>query len=174
MSRSTPTRASAERSAGNPRGIWLVTGLLVLGLAAAFTGVWFQREQTRRCLEFYGPTAARRIAAAPTVELLLVQPGTTPRRLEGHRRIDVSKAPGLVHLRRGLVEDANFNWQSRGGGNAATVTEPLPIDAWDVAFVFTNPGPADAAVPSGDQGRTTLVIDLDSSGGSLAVVGQPG
>jgi hypothetical protein len=36
------------------------------------------------------------------VELLLVQPGAEPGRLVARSRIDISKAPGLVHLRRGL------------------------------------------------------------------------
>jgi hypothetical protein len=130
-----------------------------MGLAAAITGIWFQRHQTRRCLEFYGPAEARRIATAPTVELLLVQPGEGPGQLGAQTRIDISKAPGLVHLRRGLVEDANFSWQASGGA----VLERLPLESWDVAFVFTEP-----------LGRTTLVIDLDPSGGSLAAVGQPG
>jgi len=159
MSRPTPSQTAATGAVGTPRGTWLVAGLLLLGVAAAIAGVWFQRHQTRRCLDFYGAVEARRIAAAPTVELLLVQPGAGPARLATHSRIDISKAPGLVHLRRGLVEDANFNWQSGNGG----VQERLPLDAWDVALVFSDP-----------LGRTTLVIDLDPSGGSLAAVGQPG
>jgi hypothetical protein len=145
-----------------------VAALLLLGLAAAITGIWFQWQQTRRCLEFYGPAAARRIAAAPTVELLLMQPGAEPGRLVARSRIDISKAPGLVHLRRGLVEDANFSWQgtdarASGAGAGSAVPERLPLESWDVAFVFSEP-----------LGRTTLVIDLDPAGGSLAAVGQPG
>ena len=159
MSLPTPSQTASERAAGTPRGTWLVAGLLLLGLAAAITGVWFQRHQTRRCLEFYGPVAARRIAAAPTVELLLLQPGTGPGRLAAQTRIDVSKAPGLVHLRRGLVEDANFSWRASDGA----VPERLPSESWDVALVFREP-----------LGSTTLAIDFDPLGGALAVVGQPG
>jgi len=159
MSSPTPSQAVSARAVGPSRGTWLVAGLLLLGLAAAFTGIWFQRHQTRRCLEFYGPAAARRIAAAPTVELLLMQPGAEPGRLVARSRIDISKAPGLVHLRRGLVEDANFNWQ----GSDAAVQERLPSESWDVALVFSEP-----------LGQTTLVIDLDRAGGGLAAVGQPG
>lgn len=159
MSPPTPSQAASAAGIGTPRGTWLVAGLLLLGVAAAITGVWFQRHQTRRCLEFYGPAEARRITSAPAVELLLVQPGTGPGRLAAQTRIDVSKAPGLVHLRRGLVEDANFNWQAGGGA----VPERLPLESWDVALVFSEP-----------IGSTTLVIDFDPSGGALAVVGQPG
>ena len=168
MSQPPPSQNDSARAVGTPRGTLLVAGLLLLGLAAAITGIWFQRHQTRRCLDFYGPAAARRIAAAPTVELLLVQPGQGPGQLGAQTRIDISKAPGLVHLRRGLVEDANFSWQgtdarASGGGAGGAVPERLPLESWDVAFVFTEP-----------LGRTTLVIDLDPAGGSLAAVGQPG
>jgi hypothetical protein len=174
-------------------------------VAAGLTGVWFQRHQTRRCLEYYGPVAARRISAAPVVELLLLEPGPAAGRLAARTRIDASQAPGLVHMRRGLVEDANFSW--RGGGNGGMngyETEGnratrLPLAAWDVAIVFSDKPFSDkpfsdkpfsdkglsgkdlsgrAGSPSAaelrDQGRTELVIDFDPSGGSLAVVGQPG
>jgi len=174
MSRPTPSQTDSAGAVGTPRGTWLVAGLLLLGLAAAATGIWFQWQQTRRCLAFYGPAAARRIAAAPTVELLLVQPGAVAGRLAALQRIDVSKAPGLVHLRRGLVEDANFNWQASDGAAA----ERLPSNAWDVALVFTEPGGSRSAPESGDQSgdqsHTTLVINFDPSGGSLAMVGKPG
>ncbi len=168
MSQPPPSQPASARAEGPSRGTWLVAALLLLGLAAAITGIWFQWQQTRRCLDFYGPAAARRIAAAPTVELLLMQPGAEPGRLVARSRIDISKAPGLVHLRRGLVEDANFSWQgtdarASGGGTGGATPGRLPLDAWDVAFVFSEP-----------LGRTTLVIDLDPSRGSLAAVGQPG
>ena len=168
MSQPPPSQTASARAEGPSRGTWLVAALLLLGLAAAVTGIWFQWQQTRRCLDFYGPAAARRIAAAPTVELLLMQPGAEPGRLVARSRIDISKAPGLVHLRRGLVEDANFNWQgtdarASGAGAGGAAPERLPLDAWDVALVFSEP-----------LGRTTLVIDLDPSRGSLAAVGQPG
>jgi hypothetical protein len=158
MSRPTPHQTASARTVGTPRGSWLVAGLLLLGLTAAITGIWFQWQQTRRCLAFYGPAAARRIAASPAVELMLVQPGGQAGQLVAQTRIDVSKAAGLVHLRRGLVEDANFNWQAGGAAQ-----QRLPSAAWDVALVFSEP-----------LGRTTLVIDFDPAGGSLAVVGQPG
>ena len=176
MSQPPPSQTASARAEGPSRGTWLVAALLLLGLAAAITGIWFQWQQTRRCLEFYGPAAARRIAAAPMVELLLMQPGAEPGRLVARSRIDISKAPGLVHLRRGLVEDANFNWQGTdartSGGGAAP--ERLPLESWDVAFVFSEPGGSGSGGQPRDQGRTTLVIDLDPVGGSLAAVGQPG
>ena len=47
----------------------LVIGLLALGLLAAGIGVWFQWQQTRRCLAFYGTRATEQISKSPFVEL---------------------------------------------------------------------------------------------------------
>ena len=60
MSQPPPSQTASARAEGPSRGTWLVAALLLLGLAAAITGIWFQWQQTRRCLEFYGPAAARR------------------------------------------------------------------------------------------------------------------
>lgn len=154
--------AASASGVGTPaaRGRSLVVGLVLLGLAAAVTGIAYQRLQTRRCLDFYGPAAARLVASAPRVELLTLVPGGASGRLVATAVRDISAAKGLVHLRRGLVEDANFAWERAGDGRR------LPESAWDHAFVFSDP-----AEPAA---RVTLVIDLDPQGGSLAVVGRPG
>jgi len=174
MSRSPVPRDAVRTTSGIPPGTWLVAGLLLMGVAAAVTGVWFQRHQTRRCLEFYGPSAARLITEAPRVELLRVQPGTGPGRLAVQSQIDVSKAPGLVHLRRGLVEDANFNWQAVEPGEHASIQTRLSAGSWDVALVFAEPYGTDSQSRLHGGGQTTLVIDFDPAGGCLALVGQPG
>jgi len=155
----------------------LVVGLVLLGLVAAIAAILFQRQQTRRCLEFYGADHARRIAAAPLVELLDLEPAARPGLVVAHGRRDISRAAGLVHLRRGLVEDANFVWGDANGAQAATAGRApapdgrLPTDAWDIALEFVEPvtdGPGSAGR------RTQLVFDLDPGGGAVAVVGRPG
>lgn len=151
--------ASPAPDASSTRGRSLVVGLVLLGLVGAAAGIAYQRLQTRRCLEFYGPDVARLVNAAARVELLRLAPGAAPGRLVAREARDVTLARGLVHLRRGLVEDANFDWQ------APAANGRLPDEAWDLALVFTDP-----ALP-GD--RATLVLDTDE-GGSLAVVGRPG
>ena len=147
------------RAASPARGRSLVVGLVLLGLVGAVAGIAYQRLQTGRCLEFYGPEVARLVNAAPRVELLRLAPGGSPGRLVAREVRDVTLAKGLVHLRRGLVEDANFDWQPAADAGR------LADEAWDLAFVFSEPG-----APGG---RATLVVDLDD-GGTLAVVGQPG
>lgn len=163
---------AAKPPAGVGSGARLVVVLLVLGVTAGIVGVLYQREQTRRCLAFYGAEAARMVASAPVVELVTLGPGPEPGVLVALESADVSQAPGLVHLRRGLVEDANFRWEPP----AETAEGRLPAGDWDRALVFSDPA----------AGRTTvaLVIDLApasgspaegrSGGGNLAVVGRPG
>lgn len=142
------------------RGRSLVAGLVVLGLVAAATGIAYQRMQTRRCLGFYSPDVAQLVTKAPKVELLRLRPGAEPGRLVATSSRDITAAKGLVHLRRGLVEDANFTWTPAGGDDR------LAAEAWDFAIVFSDPAAGGPAA--------TLVVDLDDRGGNLAVVGRPG
>lgn len=145
-------------------GSILVLGLIGIGVVAAGIGIWFQWQQTRHCLAFYGVDTAGRISRAPRVELWQLKSptasGHTGRLIAVHR-LDVTTAKGLVHLRRGLVEDANFDWKE------TVVSEPLPDAAWDVAFVFAD--------VTGEKG-SLLAVDFgsDVEPAQLTVLGRPG
>ena len=146
----------------------LVIGLLALGLLAAGIGVWFQWQQTRRCLAFYGTRATEQISKSPFVELWQLKPlsgGRHTGRLEAVLVEDITEAKGLVHLRRGLVEDANFQWVE---GN--TERAPLADAAWDLALVFFD------SKQKYESERTVVVIDFgeNSQKANLTVVGRPG
>ncbi|MGI9459995.1 MAG: hypothetical protein ACR2NF_08365 [Pirellulales bacterium] len=149
-------------------GSMLVIGLLALGLLAAGIGVWFQWQQTRRCLAFYGTRATEQISKSPFVELWQLKPlsgGRHTGRLEAVLVEDITEAKGLVHLRRGLVEDANFQWVE---GN--TERAPLADAAWDLALVFFD------SKQRNESERTVVVIDFgeNSQKANLTVVGRPG
>jgi hypothetical protein len=163
MTRSSPVADAVSH--GRTGGL-IVMLLLLIGLTAASVAISFQRAQTRRCLALYGPEAAAEIARAPHVELWRLE--NVNGRLVAGERLEISQARGLVHLRRGLVEDANFDWSEDVGPGLG-----LPADAklWGWAIVFS--ASADTAV---DGPATRLVVDLGGSGrpGLLAVVGQPG
>lgn len=155
-----PSEPSAPRpdAAGAFVGGRIVVGLVVLAALLASFAVWFQWNQTRRCLALYGADRARVIQTARRVELwrLAVEP-QAGRPLVAERQ-DISLARGLVHLRRGLVEDANFSWPDAAG-------DRLPAAAWDEALAFYT---SDTATPA-----VILALDLDG-GGWLTAVGQPG
>lgn len=142
-----------------PSGTLVVLGLFAVGLALAAFALAFQRWQTRRCLDFYGGDAARAITTAPVVELWHLAPGAAPGRLSAVGGCDVSRAAGLVHLRRGLVEDANFDWSPRG-------PRPLAAAAWSDALVFRA---AATEAPS-----AIVVVGGGPEGGEMCVVGRPG
>ena len=171
-SSAAPGRSSFTPPAAVGSGARLVIGLLALGVTAGLVGIWYQRGQTRRCLAYYGPDAARMVTAAPAVELWTLGPGAEPGALVALKRADVSGAPGLVHLRRGLVEDANFRWPVA----PSAVRGRLPAESWDRALVFAD--------PTAGRPPVVLVIALaDAPGGagegkgavgSLAMVGRPG
>lgn len=154
-----------------PSGRWLVLGILLVAAGLGAFAVWFQWGQTRRCLAFFGPVAAGRIQTATRVELwsLAVEEG----RVRAIDRLDVSQAPGLVHLRRGLIEDVNYDWDGQPReAEAAQANQPrqLPPTAWDLALAFLD-GPAAGEEAAGS--ATVVAFDLDG-GGAATVVGQPG
>jgi hypothetical protein len=153
----------------------VVVGVLLLAAALGAFAVWFQWGQTRRCLGFFGPEITRQIQSAAGVELWWLEPGSAGPRVI--RRQDVSRAAGLVHLRRGLIEDRNYVWLEANGAwpeEYVAGRDRLPTTAWDVALAFYPGGVAEAAPDGPDSSPTAVVaIDLDEPG-SLTVVGRPG
>ena len=146
-------------------GTRLVLGLVLLALGLAAFAVWFQWGQTRRCLAFYGPAAARSIQAAPCVELwsLAADRG----RVRAETRLDISRAPGLVHLRRGLIEDVNFRWSDvRREGGADPAGGRLAPAEWDEAIAFF-------ATAADNTPAAVVAFDLDEPG-FATVVGRTG
>jgi len=147
----------------------LVIGLVALALGLASFAIWFQWNQTRRCLAFYGSQAARLIQHAPRVEVWepaavggVPAPGLGTDPPGGPVfRFEVTSARGLVHLRRGLVEDANLDWDSAAGPPSAT-------EAWSLAFAFFDS--PDSELP----GAVLLIERSDGGARSLRVAGRAG
>lgn len=154
----TPLSAAGARPAA---GSWLVVGLLVLAIGLALFAVWFQWGQTRRCLEFLGPVAAARLQEAPIVELWSL--AATDGQVRGVERFDISRVPGLVHLRRGLVEDVNYRWPAEAGSGRGEAR--LPAATWDVALAFRDEASSSPV--------TILAFDLDGTG-AMTLVGHAG
>lgn len=148
-------------------GVGLVIGLVALGCCLGGFAVWFQWQQTRRCLEFYGPHVASAISLAPRVEIWDLEPvaaeqANAATRLRVVRRLDASRAAGLVHLRRGLVEDGNFAWST------AEPAERLPTADWRVAICFFS-----AATDADPTAVIALAIDPEGRG-AATIPGRPG
>lgn len=140
-------------------GTALVLALLAVAAGLASFAVWFQWQQTHRCLAFYGSDAAWSIQRAPRVEVW-ERTSAADAGAAGIRRWDVTSVRGLVHLRRGLVEDANLDW---GRADAREIA----ADAWQLALAFF-PESAPHGAP------TVLLIERGDAGASLGVEGRPG
>jgi hypothetical protein len=127
------------------RGAILVLLLLVAGLTAAGAAIWHQYRQTRRALEYWGAETAYLIGHAPSVEVTALHAAAPDRErsndTDARRTFDISQARGLVHFRRSLLEDENFEWDD---------TPPAGSAEWDYAVRF-----------GGDENDAELVFDLD-------------
>lgn len=173
----TSGKATSGKAVSGLAGRTAVVVMVGLGLALAILAIAYQRGQTRRCLAFFGPEHARRMAAASHVELFRLAPSGVEGRLAAIDRRDVSTARGLVHLRRGLVEDANYAWNPDATDDEPSATARLPATRWTHAMRFSEEG--------SQQGETTIVLALpesaaardagaDGADGWIAVVGAPG
>jgi hypothetical protein len=131
----------------NNRGVILVLLLLVAGLAAAGSALWHQYRQTHRALDYWGPDVARLIGHAPSVELTARPHGKSdsipPDKMKSvPQALDISEARGLVHFRRSLLEDQNFDWDREPPDTA--------MAHWDYLVRFSD-----------DTDRVVLAFDLD-------------
>jgi hypothetical protein len=121
------------------RGPVLVVFLLAAGLAAALAAVWNQHRQTHKSIDFWGADIAHWIDSAPTVLLVpLGEVADKPRAIASisaiasRRHFDISQARGLIHFRRSVLEDTNFDWD-------ASIPRSQGV-AWDFAVRFVGPG----------------------------------
>ncbi len=131
------------------RGKLVVLSFFLLAATLAGGAMWYHFAKTRWAMAFWGNNAARLIVRAPEVEVwrLNSTPGleangagnsdsaTNPTvqslKIAGEPffitgRRPLIAAPGLIHMRMALVEDANFDT------HAKPPSDPL----WNYAFRF--------------------------------------
>jgi hypothetical protein len=102
-------------------GKWLILAILAVALASGAFSWWFRWSATHRAAAFWGPEAATTIRDAQHVEAfrLATTSENTDRTLKAgdreypvEKRIDASKAHGLIHLKQALVEDRSYDWDT--------------------------------------------------------------
>jgi hypothetical protein len=103
-----------------------VLAMIAVALVAATFAWWWNFNRGRQTLAFFGPQAARLIRTAPKVEILVVgelesvggSDGAAEKVRIGsglfpvYRRVDISKAPGLIHARASLLTDSSYTGQT--------------------------------------------------------------
>ena len=133
---------SAKTSKPNGTGKLAVLAMIAVALVAATFAWWWNFNRGRKTLAFFGPQAARLIRTAPKVEILVVGetrsilPSTDqadilavvqstgwPNSTDDYalignilvpvyKRIDISKAPGLIHARASLLTDSSYTGET--------------------------------------------------------------
>ncbi|MBP63473.1 MAG: hypothetical protein CMJ62_18275 [Planctomycetaceae bacterium] len=117
------------------------TAILVifgLGLAASLFAVWFNWSKTHRTLNRLGRSQSVLIAHAPQVNFLRIKKSTAAQLSDEpglliqnqpfvvEQLLDISRKPGMTHLRHALLQDASYVWQP--------ATEPDPN--WQYGLQF--------------------------------------
>jgi hypothetical protein len=153
-------------------GKWMILSVVGIGVGMAVAAWLYFFFQQRRPLEFWGPSAARLIARAPVVDgIWLVAPDAAlsgenasevktltidGRRYRIAKKRDLSTAPGLTHLRHGMVNDRCFQWDAPAG--------PEKPD-WRYVLHFTDGGQEATLLFAPDAKRVRLL----ESGGEVSI-----
>lgn len=130
-------------------GRWLTLAVVSICVALVLVALWRRSRDTSRIREFWGASNARLIQHAPKVALRVDEAAlaSDAPSLDGARAWrDISRAPGLVHLRATLVDDRYFDWPAR------TATEEERVAT----------GPAIRVLRfSGAEGLVDVAIDVE-------------
>lgn len=154
-------------------GTALMLAILLLAAGAAGYAWWHQWSRGDQALAFWGGAHAWRIRKAPRVELHRLPAGSQDGNAESGRRPggnaasasarerpagehssvaflpgagetwEISRAPGISHVRQALIADASFDWQ-----RPPDSVPPI----WTHALRF--------AANAGEQGETVVLFDF--------------
>jgi hypothetical protein len=143
------------------RGKLVIVSMVVVALVAAAFAWWHQYQRGARVLAIWGPEHAGRIRLAGDCELWQLEPHSadSPRDLgDGltiggkwwtiSRRVSVHGAPGFIHARQALIQDASHDWST---------SRPDPPPRWTYALCFR-----DAS------GQTVVAFDAQAAHACLA------
>lgn len=148
---------------GGHRGKYVIAALAALGLIGAGGGWLYHRQTQKRAIAFWGSDAAALIVSAPEVQIAqLVADEPLPdatadtvawagRQWQRVARIDATRAPGMPHLRRRLVQDDSFDW------SATPASHDL---VWQYALRFSDRGK-----------QATVLFDADCQWAALVETG---
>jgi hypothetical protein len=134
------------------QGRIVVLGALGIAVAMSAFAWLFHYQAGHRTAAFWGPEAAQLLLDAPQAILWQLgdaqpvtdpatappepnpdsPPGTTIAHREVLQRRDFSQAPGLIHFRHALTQDANFQWDQHR-------VRPAELGDWSLAIQFTDP-----------------------------------
>jgi hypothetical protein len=132
------------------RGILLGIAVAGLGVAGAATSIYLRRTRLEQTTRFWGPETITALQLGERMQLL-------PRGGQEFEPVELTATPGLGHLRRALLDERNFDWETETDGSVLEKCEkPISESPKCVQLLITDPTA---------HRFSTVEIDLDLNGG---------
>ncbi len=140
------------------RGIGLGIAVFVIASITAGLSIYARKTPLVETTKFWGPNTITALQLGERIELLARGDDDFP-------RVELTTTPGLGHLRRALLDERNFDWDS-------VESKPALFDSTDPDVPNDNEAPA--SIPSSVQLKITdptahrfdvIQIDIDLAGG---------
>lgn len=93
------------RAKVTPRGLLLVGIVIVLGIIGAAGSIYARRTRLEKTTEFWGPEAIMAMQLGERIRMFSISG-------ESFDPVELTRTPGLGHLRRLLLDERNYDWSS--------------------------------------------------------------
>ncbi|TWT69253.1 hypothetical protein [Crateriforma conspicua] len=111
------------------RGIWIGVGVIVFAIVFAFASIYARRTRLERTRQFFGAPWITAVQLADQVQLL---PGPDA----DFEPVKLTATPGLGHLRRALLDERHYQWDTVTDGSVADISGD---DAIHMTLQFSDP-----------------------------------
>ncbi len=100
-----PDKYNDPRAKITRRGTLIGMGVVLFGVVGAAASIYGRRTRLGETTRFWGPETILALQLAERIEML-------PRRGSEFEAVELSRMPGLGHLRRMLLDERSFDWQT--------------------------------------------------------------
>ena len=87
------------------RGVWIGVAVALAAIVMAGLSIYLRQTQLEKTTEFWGETTIRALQLADKVHLL-------PAGDEQFEPVELTAVPGLGHLRRALLDERHYRWET--------------------------------------------------------------
>lgn len=103
------------------RGIWIGLAVTVFGIVGAAGSIYARKTRLEQTTRFWGEETITALQLAERIELL-------PCGNSDFRPVELTATPGLGHLRRALLDERSFDWESESSDAASDMCQPPQPD----------------------------------------------
>ena len=143
------------RAAITARGIWIGVVVVLLGIAGSFGSIYARKTRLEESTRFWGQDTITALQLGERIELL-------PAGDSNFQPVELTATPGLGHLRRALLDERNYEWETEIERPALEYCGTKPSGETDDAF--TKCIRLRLTDPTGHRFET-VEIDIDLGGG---------